>query len=298
MGFKSRRQAIVNPRLQRRMILAQTWPAATVILVCTCVLAILASRLSEEAAMLGHELPSLGGVLVAAAGMLLILVGGLLWHALTVSNRVAGPMFAIRRVLQAQRDGDHRARVKLRKGDYLTDMVDDLNSVLDQLEARSPGQQRSTAAVEEAVDQATADEPSELVPAGRDSGFALVELMATAVVFTVIAIALVRLQVSNVKSTSASQDLATATVELQSCIEHALSLGAAGLLGTDSPFVDGMPVAEYDQRQLPGQQILVEFTNHTAGDAPPRVLHVKGTITWRDRNGRPWSLEAVSACSQ
>ena len=50
---------------------------------------------------------------------LLFMFLGMGAHSILISHRVAGPLYQLRRVLSAVRDGDLSVRVTLRKADYL-----------------------------------------------------------------------------------------------------------------------------------------------------------------------------------
>lgn len=52
-------------------------------------------------------------------------------HCILLSHRVAGPAYRFCRTFDAMRDGDLSVDVHLRKGDYLTDVADSYNSMID-----------------------------------------------------------------------------------------------------------------------------------------------------------------------
>ncbi|HZT82103.1 MAG TPA: hypothetical protein VFA26_17885 [Gemmataceae bacterium] len=56
------------------------------------------------------------------------------WDALRFAHRVVGPLYRFRRTVQALAAGQPVRRVQLRDGDYLVEMRDDLNALLDALE--------------------------------------------------------------------------------------------------------------------------------------------------------------------
>jgi hypothetical protein len=61
-----------------------------------------------------------------------------LWTAVRISHRVAGPTFNVGRVLERVRSGDLTARVHLRTHDYLVGLADHVNAHLDWLQAHPP----------------------------------------------------------------------------------------------------------------------------------------------------------------
>jgi sensor histidine kinase YesM len=76
-------------------------------------------------------------------GVFLVLVGvvvvvGLLfiYDAIKLTHRIVGPLYRIRKTLQAVAAGEEMDLVKLREGDLLQELKDDLNEMLKVLEQR------------------------------------------------------------------------------------------------------------------------------------------------------------------
>ena len=67
---------------------------------------------------------------------LLVLVPVMAWDTIRFSHRMVGPVVRFRQTLQAVSDGEPVRPVKLREGDYLTEMRDDFNHMLDELQKR------------------------------------------------------------------------------------------------------------------------------------------------------------------
>jgi hypothetical protein len=73
------------------------------------------------------------------APTLLIFVGlvpFLAWDAVRFTHRLVGPVIRFRRGLQELAEGKQIRKLKLRKGDYLVDLQDEFNQMLDALESR------------------------------------------------------------------------------------------------------------------------------------------------------------------
>jgi hypothetical protein len=68
--------------------------------------------------------------------VLAILVPFFAWDAMRFSHRVAGPIHRFRQTIQAITAGEPITRVKLRNGDDLHEVADDINEMLDVLEER------------------------------------------------------------------------------------------------------------------------------------------------------------------
>jgi hypothetical protein len=133
-----RRQLIVDPKLQRRIVLAAGWPPCLAMAGSILLLGFFCSRLSREALEAGVELPSLLWVFLATAAFIVVATGFVLWTALRISHRVAGPTFNVRRVLARVRSGDLTARVHLRSDDYLGGVAETINEHLDWLQQHPP----------------------------------------------------------------------------------------------------------------------------------------------------------------
>ena len=66
--------------------------------------------------------------------LMLILVPGMTWDAIRISHRLVGPVVRFRETMQALADGEPVRPIKLRDGDYLTEMRDDFNNMLETLQ--------------------------------------------------------------------------------------------------------------------------------------------------------------------
>jgi hypothetical protein len=84
-----------------------------------------------------HHWPAVGGRLLLAS---LILVP-ILYDMLHFSNRFAGPVFRMRRILRTVAQGGPVEVVRLRSGDYWHGFADDLNAALARLETGEPSEQ-------------------------------------------------------------------------------------------------------------------------------------------------------------
>lgn len=80
------------------------------------------------------ELPSLiGAILVAPIASLLVLPV-VLYDLLKLSNRFAGPMFRLRRLMGQVADGEKIEPVRFRQGDYWHDFAEEFNRLLEKIE--------------------------------------------------------------------------------------------------------------------------------------------------------------------
>lgn len=65
---------------------------------------------------------------------LLVLVPIMAWDTFRFTHRLVGPLVRFRKTMQAITDGEAVRPIKLRDGDYLTEMRDDFNKMLDELQ--------------------------------------------------------------------------------------------------------------------------------------------------------------------
>lgn len=78
--------------------------------------------------MLGNYLP----VVIC----LTLLVGVVIWDAIRFSHRLVGPLVRFRRTLQEMARGELVRPIKLRESDYLLELRDDFNAMLEALQRR------------------------------------------------------------------------------------------------------------------------------------------------------------------
>jgi hypothetical protein len=67
---------------------------------------------------------------------LLVLVPVMAWDSIRFSHKLVGPLVRFRKTLQEMTDGEPVRPIKLRDGDYLTELRDDFNKMLEELQKR------------------------------------------------------------------------------------------------------------------------------------------------------------------
>ena len=67
---------------------------------------------------------------------LLILIPAMAWDAIRFTHRIVGPLVRFRQTIQSLARGEAVRPIKLRKGDYLNELRDDFNQLLDALQRR------------------------------------------------------------------------------------------------------------------------------------------------------------------
>lgn len=146
-----RRQLVVDPTLQRRIIEDIVRVPLVAFVICVLVLAVVFGSLYAEAQAEGVELPSLMPCVIAVLVMVVVATFALLSQAVRFSNRVAGPQFNIHRVVERATAGERGLQVRLRERDYLGQTAADVNTLLVVLEQSSAGAAPAPAAFEAAV---------------------------------------------------------------------------------------------------------------------------------------------------
>jgi hypothetical protein len=94
-------------------------------------------RLLEEGP--GNPIEQARGFFLSNYPMLiccLVIVPFFAWDAVRFSHRLVGPIYRFRKTIQSVTAGEKVRPIKLRDGDYLTEMRDDLNAMMGSLQAR------------------------------------------------------------------------------------------------------------------------------------------------------------------
>ena len=68
--------------------------------------------------------------------LLTVLVPVMAWDTIRFSHRLVGPLVRFRKTMQDIAAGEPVRPIKLREGDYLTDLRDDFNKMLEELQKR------------------------------------------------------------------------------------------------------------------------------------------------------------------
>lgn len=123
-----RRRTKVSSPKQRRMLFSVIWPAVVLIASNGGILSILLFQATTREFGWVH-LP-----LILALTFLLIMGVLVLINTRKAAHQILGPLVRIRHVLAEWKCGESSARIRLRPGDYLTDLADEINDLLDDLD--------------------------------------------------------------------------------------------------------------------------------------------------------------------
>lgn len=66
--------------------------------------------------------------------IVLVISGFNFWFGMRLSHRIVGPMIQIQRILERVLQGKYESRIQLRNTDYLHELAEDINKLIDDLE--------------------------------------------------------------------------------------------------------------------------------------------------------------------
>lgn len=140
-----RRNRIPKPRLQLKLVGIFLGISALAFLLYTLLLGMrlseVASRLPSGGEYLQEQLPGLlGGSLVFAFAVLLPLIFAV---GVSITFRVAGPVYRLERHLARVARGERVERVRLRAGDELVELAEAVNAAVAACGREAPGEEAS-----------------------------------------------------------------------------------------------------------------------------------------------------------
>jgi len=87
---------------------------------------------------------------VAAGEIILVTVT--VFYGVKTSNRTAGPVYRLKKVVREVADGDLTIRIRLRKRDHLKDLATEVNAAIEILETRIAAIQQSSRKLRQTID--------------------------------------------------------------------------------------------------------------------------------------------------
>ena len=138
MNQQRRRQIIVNKLLQKRIVFAAAWAPSLCLAGAALLIGVFCIRLYQEALEARIFLPSVVYMFMVSVGFMVVATAYMMFAALKLSHRIAGPIFNFKRTLGRVQEGEIHARVLLREHDYLVEIQNDINSFLDWLQEHPP----------------------------------------------------------------------------------------------------------------------------------------------------------------
>lgn len=133
-----RRQYVVNKVAQKRIVVRMIWAPLLVLVTAAATVMILSWGSLDGGTVEGEGVSPLMQMVFALVVLVLYGVAVIAIQAFRHSHQVAGPAYRIVKSLEQLREGDLTVRVKLRPGDELIEIADELNRVLDWLREHPP----------------------------------------------------------------------------------------------------------------------------------------------------------------
>jgi nitrogen fixation/metabolism regulation signal transduction histidine kinase len=129
-----RKNLLVQPEIQKRIIVGFTLVPLLCLGVSSLLVAAFSSFLAEEALRSEVELTWLTPLFLSIVAFVLVSSGVTLFQALKHSHKIAGPTCRIINSLREISGGNRKMRIQLRQDDYLTEIVDEINLMLDSMQ--------------------------------------------------------------------------------------------------------------------------------------------------------------------
>jgi methyl-accepting chemotaxis protein len=137
-GRDPRSKIFIDPTNQVRIASGLSALPVLTLIGATVAVALLGSRVLNEARSLDAEITSLFPLFLALV-LLILSAGGLVaLQAVRYSHRIAGPSYRLLQSLERIKRGNLEFRVDLREGDELQELADGINSLMDWLAEHPP----------------------------------------------------------------------------------------------------------------------------------------------------------------
>lgn len=133
-----RKIIMINPEMQHRMIRAFVGIPAIGMASAMVVVCYFTYQVYREAIISDVRLDGLIPLFLSVSVFLIVTSVFLFSNSIKISHLVAGPAYRICQSIKQMRAGDIGFKIKLRAGDYLTEVRDELNLLLDTLNENPP----------------------------------------------------------------------------------------------------------------------------------------------------------------
>ena len=155
-SFKRTRLWIDRP-MQTRIVRDSVLPPLAALVGGSLIVFFMLKAARAEADIREIDMPSLGNLefaLLVFSGMCGMVI---LYHALVMSHRVAGPLVRVQTTLDRREQGEEGVRVQLRDRDYLHSYAEQVNQLLRQLDAKDAELDQLRGQQADATDPATSE---------------------------------------------------------------------------------------------------------------------------------------------
>lgn len=136
--MKNKRKFFICNRFQKKILLLVFFSAVIpVAIACVCLFYLIfnvtANELVFPEAIASSLIPAAKKVALIVLVVLPFSLWLIFWWAYHVSYKFAGPLCRLYREMDERIDGCTKAHIKFRKGDYLLELADKINALLDKL---------------------------------------------------------------------------------------------------------------------------------------------------------------------
>ena len=135
---KYKRKLFMQSATQNRILVGFCLAPIAALVIMLVIVIVYLDQLVAELIAADVEVESLSPLLISLCAFVVVSAGVTLFQALRHSQKIAGPAIGIGNTLRRVREGETDARVRLRDGDYLVEIADDINSTLDALTSQAP----------------------------------------------------------------------------------------------------------------------------------------------------------------
>jgi len=133
-----RKRLYLNTEIQRRILFGFSAVPLVSLLTLFSLVTYYCTRLAGDAMEADVDLPSISPLFISLSVFVLVSGVTTIYQALKHSHRIAGPLERMTKDLLEIQRGNSEVRLKLREGDYLQDLADQINRALDCVAAGSP----------------------------------------------------------------------------------------------------------------------------------------------------------------
>jgi prepilin-type N-terminal cleavage/methylation domain-containing protein len=134
--------------------------------------------------------------------------------------------------------------------------------------------------------------------AASSGGFTLTELMISVAVLLVAVLGTFATQLESADLMRTSRETNAAVMDLRSAMDRILASPFDDLAVAGSAYADGAEIEDFEELNLAGETITVDYPDYVAGGPVPDPLEIVLTIAWTDFAGRDRTLRLVSMRTQ
>lgn len=133
-----RKQIIVLAELQKRIVVRATLLPCLALIAIAVTVAVQFGGIVDQIAQFDVEISGLSRLLLCVVFAAVAMCALTVWQAVYFSHHIAGPVYRITKSMREFGDTGATPSIKLRKGDFLTEVADEFNRLRDRVVLREP----------------------------------------------------------------------------------------------------------------------------------------------------------------